>query len=326
MTNKKKERNTFCMAIWRTFDLYVPDIMIKTFQIGMAGLDTSHVEAFANLLHDSSDEHHVAGARITVAYPGGSPDFDLSINRVKKFTDELRDRHGVEIVDSLAAMRGKCDAVMLESVDGRVHLEQFREVAGWGVPVFIDKPLAVSVSEAEEIIKIAAEKEVRVTSASALRFAEAIVQALAEGGSEPVLGADLYGTMAFVSGCPGYFWYGIHSVEMLYTLMGPGCREVLTTSTEEHDVLVGRWADGRLGAVRGNRAGMNSFGGTIHRKTGSRAFEVSTGNNLYAGLLEKIIPFFAGETEVVSAQEMVEVIAFLDAANRSRKSQKWETL
>jgi hypothetical protein len=300
---------------------------MKTLQIGMAGLDTSHAVAFARLLHDSTNEYHVSGGRITVAFPGGSPDFPLSIDRVEKFTEDLRDAHGVEMVDSLAAMRGKCDAVMLETVDGRVHAEQFREVAEWGVPVFIDKPLAVSVSDAREIAGIAAEKNVRVTSASAIRFAEAFTKALCEGGDEPIQGADVFGPMAFVEGCPGYFWYGIHSVEMLFGAMGSGCRGVLVASEESHDLILGRWADGRLGAVRGNRAGNNRFGGTVHRQTGSQAFDVSTGKKpYYASLLARVIPFLAGEGEVVSLPEMVEVISFLDAANRSRESQTWETL
>src|SRR5690606_5933337 len=132
---------------------------MKTLKIGMAGLDTSHVGAFANLLHDSSNEHHVPGGRITVAFPGGSPDCPLSIDRVEKFTTDLRENHQVEIVDSLAAMQGKCDAIMLESVDGRVHAAQFREVASWGIPVFIDKPLATTVADAREIAKIAAENK-----------------------------------------------------------------------------------------------------------------------------------------------------------------------
>jgi hypothetical protein len=105
--------------------------MTTSVRIGMAGLDTSHVPAFASLLHDPNHEYHVAGGRIVAAFPGGSPDFDLSISRVEKFTAQLRDTHRVEIVESLAALRGKCDAVMLESIDGRVHLEQFREVAEW---------------------------------------------------------------------------------------------------------------------------------------------------------------------------------------------------
>ncbi|HRJ72165.1 MAG TPA: Gfo/Idh/MocA family oxidoreductase, partial [Terrimicrobiaceae bacterium] len=196
-------------------------------RIGMAGLDTSHATAFATLLHDQSHEHHVPGARIVAAFPGGSPDFDLSINRVGQFTAELREKHGTEIVDSLSALRGKCDAVMLESIDGRVHLPQFREVADWGVPVFIDKPLTLSSDEAREIMTLAAEKNVRVTSASAMRFAESFRQALETGADAPVIAADFYGPMPLVSKCPGYFWYGIHAVEMLFAAMGPGCREVL---------------------------------------------------------------------------------------------------
>lgn len=300
---------------------------MKTLRIGVAGLDTSHVGAFASLLHDITNEYHVPGGRITVAFPGGSPDFPLSIDRVEKFTTDLRDSHRVEIVDSLGAMRGKCDAVMLETVDGRVHAEQFREVSDWGVPVFIDKPLTVSASEAREIAQIAEDKNVRVTSASAIRFAEAFTQAQMKGGEEPVLGADVFGPMMIVEGCPGYFWYGIHSAEMLFAAMGAGCREVLVAGEESHDVILGRWPGGRLGTVRGNRAGNTSFGGTLHRKTGSLAFDVSTGvKPFYASLLERVIPFLAGEGELVPLTEMVEVISFLEAANRSRESKTWEPI
>ena len=300
---------------------------MKTYRIGMAGLDTSHVSAFANLLHDSSHQYHVPGARIVAAFPGGSPDFALSADRVGAFTYELRDKHGVEIVDSISALRGKCDAVMLESIDGRVHLPQFREVAQWGVPVFIDKPLTISRDEAQEIAKIAADNQVRFASASAIRFAEAFQEALACGGDEPVTGGDFYGPMQTVEKCPGYFWYGIHSVEMLFAAMGAGCREVLAVREEMHDLILGRWSDGRIGTVRGNRAGNRAFGGVIHRATGSRSFDVSTGAKpYYASLLERVIPFFRGGSEVVSPAEMVEVIAFLDAANRSAANREWVAL
>lgn len=297
---------------------------MKTLRIGMAGLDTSHAAAFANLLHDNSLEYHVPGARIVAAYPGGSPDFDLSISRVGQFTATLRDQHGVEMVDALADLRGKCDAVMLESIDGRVHLEQFREVVKWGVPVFIDKPLTLSAQEALEIAKLATQAGVRVTSASAMRFAEKFREALDADVVEPVIGADVHGPMAYVEKSPGYFWYGIHSVEMLFATMGPGCREVLAVREELHDVLIGRWADGRLGVVRGNRAGSGAFGGLIHRKPGSTAFDVSAGKKpYYASLLEKVIRFLCGEGAVVELPEMVAVISFLESANRSAETKDW---
>ncbi len=300
---------------------------MKPLRIGMAGLDTSHVPAFATLLHDSSHEFHVPGGRIVAAFPGGSPDFDLSANRVAAFTDELRDKHAVEIVDSITALQGKCDAVMLESIDGRVHLPQFREVAEWGVPVFVDKPLTVSRDEAQEIARIAKDNNVRVTSASAIRFAEKFQEALLAGGEEPVTGGDFYGPVQFVEKCPGYFWYGIHSAEMLFAAMGEGCREVLAVREDNHDMLIGRWSDGRLGTLRGNRTGNAGFGGIIHRAGKSKSFDVSSGKKpYYASLLEKVIPFFHGEGEVVGSAEMVEVIGFLEAANRSAGTRQWVEL
>jgi len=232
---------------------------MNVFRIGMVGLDTSHVPAFANLLHDTSHEHHVPGARIVAAFPGGSPDFEMSINRVPKYTEEMREKHQVEIVNSLSALRGKCDALMLESIDGRVHLAQFREVADWGVPVFIDKPLTVSTVEARELVRIAKEKKVRMTSASAMRFAASFQQALHADTAEPVIGGDFYGPMQWQEKCPGYFWYGIHTVEMLFAAMGTGCCEVHSFREELHDVVVGRWTDGRLGMVRGNRRSMDGW-------------------------------------------------------------------
>jgi len=300
---------------------------MKNIKIGMAGLDTSHVLAFATLLHDRSNEYHVPGARIVAAFPGGSPEFDLSASRVEAFTAELRDKHGVEIVHSLSELREKCDAVMLESIDGRVHLSQFLEVAKWGVPVFIDKPLTIARDEAEEIAKIAGDNKVRFASASALRYAEAFQQALALGGNDPVIGADFYGPMEMQEKCPGYFWYGIHTAEMLFASMGCGCREVLAVREGMHDLVLGRWADGRIGSLRGNRAGNKAFGGVIHRSDGSRSFDVSHNSKpFYASLLEKVILFFREGVEFVSPAEMVEVVAFLEAANKSAVNREWVAL
>lgn len=299
--------------------------LMKTLRIGMAGLDTSHVPAFAKILHDASDVHHVPGARITIAFPGGSPDFEQSISRVEGFTAELRDKHDVKIVSSLSDLRDQCDAIMLESIDGRAHLGQFREIADWGIPVFIDKPLTVATEDAVEIARIAEAKGVRVASGSALRFAETFVQAM-DGG--PVLGADIFGPMSFLEKCPGYFWYGIHSAEMLFAALGSGCREALAVREESHDIVVGRWADGRLGTLRGNRGGNPNFGGIIQRGQSGAYFDVSkSGKAFYISLLEQVIPFFRGEeSKVAPLAETVEIIRFLEAANKSVASGKWEKL
>ncbi len=290
-------------------------------RIAMITLDTSHARHFARLLNDATDPEHVPGSRVVAAFPGGSPDFSRSISRVGKFTEAVRER-GVEIVGSISELREKCDAVMLMSIDGRVHLPQFREVAEWGVPVFISKPFTDSGEEAREIIRIAQEKGVRVTSTSPMRYAQKFQETLTSQAA--VIGGDFYGPMPLEDKCPGYFWYGIHCAEMLFAALGTGCREVLAVRGESYDVVVGRWADGRLGTMRGNKV---RFGGTLHGEDGSVSFDVSTGTKpYYVSMLEKVIPFLRGEAECVPMAEMVEVIRFLEAANQSAANGCWVKL
>lgn len=287
-------------------------------RLAMIGLDTSHATAFTELLHDRAHPHHVEGARVLSALPGGSPDFALSIDRVAGFTRELQQTYSVAMVTSIAALAGECDAVLLESVDGRVHREQFAEVAEWGVPVFIDKPLAITSGDAAAIADLAARRRVPVMTASALRFATPLCDVLNDRSGGAVIGADMYGPMLLQEKSPGYFWYGIHAAEMLYATLGQGCRSVEARRSGDIDIIIATWKGGRTGTIRGNRTGNGSFGGTVHRETSSRAFDVAkAGKPFYASLLEVVIPFLQGGVAPVPMDESVEIIRFLEAANES---------
>lgn len=290
----------------------------------MIGLDTSHVTAFAKLLHDPANPHYVSLGRVVAAFKGGSPDLDVSTGRIDGFTADLADNHQVEIVASIADLRDKVDVILLESVDGRVHLEQYRQIVEWKKPVFIDKPLTVSSAEAAEIAELSEKHGTPTITASAIRYAQPFVDAL-KGSEElgEIIGGDFYGPMAFIDKMPGYFWYGIHSVDMLYATLGAGCREVSATRNDAHDVIVAKWADGRLVTVRGNRAGNNTFGGTIHREKGSVTFNTAMATKpYYASLLEEIRSFVLEGKHTTPLCQSVEVIRFLEAANESADTGK----
>ena len=293
--------------------------MPKELLIGIIGLDTSHAPAFTKLLNDPQHEYHVPGGRVIAAYPGGSPDFELSISRVPAFTAQLRDELGVSIMDSPAAVAEACDAILLESADGRVHLEQFQAVAPYGKPVFVDKPLAIRSAEAREIADLARKHGIPFMSSSALRYAEGMAKALQSEGKSPVIGADVYGPMAIEPTQDGYFWYGIHSVEMLYAILGTGCEQVNVFSNEHHDIIVGTWSDGRIGTVRGNRAGNSQFGATIHREQECETVDVySHPKPYYASMMEQVMAMFQTGEPPLAAEETLEVIRFIEAANESR--------
>jgi predicted dehydrogenase len=296
---------------------------MKELRIAIVGLDTSHVVHFTKMLNDPGHPYPVAGGKITIAYPGGSPDFELSHSRVGQYTTQLRDELGVAIVDSPGAAAEACDAILLESVDGRVHLEQFKAIAASGKPVFVDKPLTVSAAEAQEIADIAEANRIPVMSSSALRYAEGMKAALAQEALGDIIGADTFGPMALQPTQPGYFWYGIHSIEMLFALLGRGCTEVSVKANADHDVMTAVWKDGRIGTVRGNRQGNNKFGAVLHRTKGSSFVDVyANPKPYYASLLEEIIAFFQTGNAGVSIEETVEIIRFIEAANESRSTGK----
>jgi predicted dehydrogenase len=257
----------------------------------------------------------VAGARVVAAYKGGSPDLDESRNRIDRFTKELQDKWQVKIVDSIDDLCKQVDAVLLTSVDGRIHLAQARVVIQAHKPLFIDKPLASTLEDAREIASLAKTAGVPWFSASSLRF----------GGIAALRTGELEGATTWGPGPlePHHHldlaWYAIHPVELLFTIMGIGCEEVTRISTPGEDVVVGRWKGGRIGTVRALRP-YGEYGAVIFRKNakGQSAESAMKVNDGYAPLVREIVQFFQTGRPPVSNEETLEIFAFLDAAQRSK--------
>ncbi len=290
-------------------------------KIGIIGLDTSHVSAFTKFLNGTEGEGAASDARVVVAFPGGSPDMAASRDRVAGFTTELRDTYDVSMVDSPEAVADACDAILLCSVDGRVHRDQFSRIAGAGKPIFIDKPFASTVSDAEAMADLAARNGTRAFCSSALRFSTALTDVLDQEAAGAVTGADFCGPMAIEPTSPGLFWYGVHTVEMLYASLGTGCRSVVAASTDEHDCLIGVWEDGRLGTIRGNRTGNNDFQGMVHFAGRTAHVDIATASRpFFSSLLDEVMNFFKGGESPVSLDTSVEMVRFMEAGNLSRES------
>src|SRR5260221_7048250 len=221
-----------------------------TLRIGIIGLDTSHVTAFTALLNDPNAKDHVDGGKVVAAFKGGSPDIPSSADRVEGYMKELQETFGVKIVDTIEQLCNECDAVMIESVDGRPHLDQARPVIKAGKPLFIDKPMAGSLRDAQEIFQFARKNKVPVFSASSLRFAKNTL-AVRNGSIGKVLSAETSSPSPLEPHHPDLFWYGIHGVESLFTVMGVGCETVKRTTTADGKIEVtGTWRGGRTGVFR----------------------------------------------------------------------------
>lgn len=285
-------------------------------RVGIIGLDTSHVVAFTSVLNDPNAEGDLAGVQVVAAYPGGSPDIPASRDRVEGYTRELSEKYGVEIVDSIEALLPKVDAVLLESVDGRPHLEQVKPVFAAGKPVFIDKPVAGSLADAIEIYRLSRESNVPCFSSSSLRFSPGILGMRNDDRVGEVLGCAAYSPCSLEPHHPDLFWYGIHGVEVLYTIMGPGCVSVTRVQTADTELVTGVWRDGRVGTYRGLRAGKQDYGAVVFGTNGIVPSGPYAG---YQPLVVEIARFFKTRQPPVSPEETIEIIAFMEAADESKR-------
>jgi len=283
----------------------------KVFRLGIIGLDTSHVTAFTKAINNPEKNY---GCRVVAGYPGGSPDIPISINRVKGFTKQLRDQYGVEIVDTIEELCQKVDGVLLESVDCRPHLKQVKPVIAAKKPVFIDKPMAGSLADVLEIFRLAKKNNVPCWSSSSLRFTPGVIDLEEKGQVGDVLGCDAYGPCSLEEHHPDLYWYGVHGVEMLFTVMGTGCQTVTRVRTKDYEFVVGTWQGGRIGTFRGLRKGKTGYGATIF---GSKGIAQSGKYAGYGPLVDEIVKFFKTGKAPVPAEETIEMFAFMSAADES---------
>lgn len=288
--------------------------LIEGKSVGIIGLDTSHCIAFAKALNDPNAGTQFAGYKVVAAYPTeGSSDLPSSINRLTGFTEEVR-QQGVVIVGSIEELLKKVDVVLLETVDGRKHLEQALPVLKAGKRLFIDKPISASLRDAIAIFNAAEKYNVPVFSSSSLRYMGS-VQEVVQGKIGKVLGADTYSPATIEKTHPDFFWYGIHGVEILYTVMGKGCKSVVRVHSEGTDIVVGTWEDGRIGTFRGTRTGEHNYGGTVFGEKGEICLGKFGG---YDTLLIQIIDFFSTGKVPVNPSETIEICAFMEAADESK--------
>ena len=286
-------------------------------RIGIIGLDTSHCPAFTKLINSPESKGNLAKLKVVAAYPGGSPDIASSRDRIEGFTKQLSEM-GVEIVHSVEALLPKVDAVLLESVDGRKHLQQAIPVFKAGKPMFIDKPLAADLADAIAIDLAAKKYKAKWFSSSSLRFSPSIIRYRENpDDSRSVQGAIAWSPCSLEPTHADLYWYGIHGVETLYTAMGTGCESVVRVSTDGTDVAIGTWKGGRVGEFRGIRAGRSGYGLVVF---GEKRIDVGGKYEGYAPLVERIATFFLGGDAPVSNEETLELYTFMQAADASKAS------
>ena len=285
------------------------------YRIGIIGLDTSHSVAFTKIFNDPGATADLGGFRVVAAYPKGSNDIEASVSRIAGFTKEM-EALGVHIVSSIEELINKSDVVLLETNDGRLHLEQALPVLKAGKKLFIDKPLSASLAGVLSIFEAAKKYEIPVFSSSSLRYFENAGD-IEMGKIGKVTGADTFSPATLEKTHSDLFWYGIHGVELLFTVLGTGCKSVSRVFNEGTEIVVGIWDENRIGTFRGLRSGKTGYGGIVFGDKDILAINPAKG---YRPLLVKIVEFFQTGKPPVTPEETIEIYAFMAAAEESTRN------
>jgi hypothetical protein len=288
-------------------------------RVGIVDFDTSHAVEFTKRLNhiDIDPEQWVDGARVVAGVPGESK---ISPERIPEYTAQMK-KYEVPLFDRPEELFGKIDAVLIEAVDGSVHLERARPFLERGMPTFVDKPFACSLADAKSLVDLAARTHAPLFSSSSLRYAPEVVDgASADGPGGALIGALTYGPAPLdaTGRNPGLFHYGIHPVEMLFALLGGGCQSLSARSTDGVDLVTGVWSGGRIGCVRGLRQGKQDYGFTRFGEKAVSTHPVSTAT-IYRELLKQVVAMFETGRPPLDVAQTLEMVAFMEGAAESAR-------
>ena len=312
-------------------------------RVGILGIDNFGSVAYTEFLNRPHADGVFEGVRVVAAYPIGCPDYPDSDKLVASWKDQLLKMYQnpkdpkdavppIEMVNSVDELLKKCDAVMIFSMDGRLHLKQAEAVLKAGKRLFISRPLASSPEDAVAIYKLSAETKTPCWSSSQHRFSGGFSGMRNHPEVGRVIGCDVYGGWTVNAPDADKFIRPLHSIETLYTIMGgPGVVSVTCTSTPTTESITALWKDGRVGTYRGIKEGAVKYSATVFGEKGvSTAGIYGHGvpvNGIvpttdkyvgYEGLATEIAKFFKGGPIPVSHAETLEIFALMQAAEESK--------
>ena len=152
---------------------------------------------------------------------------------------------GVEVVGHYADMVGKVDGVVLSDFDSCIHFPELtKPYLEAGVPIFINRPFALNLEDAQGMIELAGRHDTPIMSGSSFEYVPQVEEIRAEiADLQPISG---YAAAVSTS---DYATHGVHGLFFAYACVGGGIRKVAyqTPDWKEPNGMVVIEHDGREG-------------------------------------------------------------------------------
>ncbi|NLE28311.1 MAG: Gfo/Idh/MocA family oxidoreductase [Phycisphaerae bacterium] len=289
--------------------------------VAIIGLDTSHSIEFSRRMQggDCPADQKVSGLRAVSCLRFPTPFQD------EKGQDERQrqlEAWNVKVTTRFEEAVADCDAIMIEINDPAYHLEYFSRCVDLGKLIFLDKPMADTIANGKKIYDLIKSKNLKVFSSSSLRFVPQLVKACEEVPS-PVY-ASIFGPLGGAPAGSGIVWYGVHTFEMLQRAMGRGAKSLFAYENADGVTAIVKYPGNRSAVAELRNDGW-VYGGVLRMVETGTSYFVDMGR-AYSDLLVEIEKFFRTGKSPVEIEDTLEVMAMLDATQKSVHSGKEETI
>lgn len=284
-------------------------------KISIIGLDTSHSIAYPRLMQapDCPRNMRIRGMKAISCLRFETP--YQNKDGLDKRQQQL-EQWGIKVTENFDEAIKDCDAIMLEINDGSYHLEYFKKVAALGKPVFLDKPLAMTLADGRAIIALMRQHGTRVWCGSSIPFCPPLDKIIARAGT--IQRAHVFGAFGRAPAGDSLVWYGVHSFEVLQRIMGRGAARVRALETPNTAIAAVEFKDGREGIVE--LTPVWTYGGVITGKVNDQQtttpFVLNSTRSYYL-ILRQIKAFFKGGPAPVDMETTFEGLAMMCAARES---------
>ena len=288
---------------------------MSTLRIGAIGIDCSHLPEFTRRI-TALNESGQTRCRVTRLWTDGR--HDVPAERARKWQG-MAEEIGVRPASSMDELLGDVDGVMVLAVNGHRHLELSLPALERGLPTYIDKPLTCDLSQARQILDVSRRRNGRCYSASSLRFAPEVTD-LPRADLGRLAAIDAFGPGQISPAMQGLFYYGVHTIEMVDAIWGPGVTRISAITLPDRDLADLEYHDGRYARLRMDRKGSYDFGATVHGEKRVHQLKVDFAD-VYNRLVLGMTLFFEGGDAPVALRDSVENVAVMEAGNASMKQE-----
>jgi predicted dehydrogenase len=277
-------------------------------RIGLVGIESDHAEDALRLFNR---EQRWPGYEV-VALWGAAVDAARA--------QRLATGYGVGwIAPEPEAMTGRIDAVIVGARHAGLHAAHALPYLERGIPAFVDKPLALSVADAQTMLDAAEASRALLLSGSALRWqADAVAlkaQATTLGRLTKVMAT---GTFYPDSEYGGPAFYAVHAVELALEFAGQGIADITVVEASDETMTItgrGRLADVEIRLVRPAEGQSSRFAVDLEGQGGKASREIALPDDYMAPVYAQFVGMIERGTAPLTRRELLAPVRVLEVVN-----------